>query len=180
MGKSRSKNRKFVATVEKFTTNTETAMLLVKRGVAKEMFKRIIERTPIWFDGDPNHPPGQTRGNWSASQSRPSESVLQRTDKSGEATIAAMEKVVDKVFEGKSVFLANSVSHIFILEDGGYPKSVERGSWNPTTKAYEKRSTGGWSNSLLRLGPAGMVKVTLTEFEDIVNMMTRKYKVSIS
>lgn len=178
MGRSANKNKKFVTTVEKFAEVTEASMGLVKRYVAKEMFRRIIERTPIWMEGDPNHPPGLTKGNWSASQNRPTTAILNRVDSTGEATIAAMEKVVDKVFEGKSIFLSNSTPHIQILEDGGYPKSVEKGSWNPTTRTYEKRSTGGWSNQLL-IGPAGMVKITLAEFEDIVNMAARKYKVNI-
>ena len=172
-------NRKFVATVTKFATVTSSHMLIVKKQVAKEMFRRVINRTPLWREDDPDHPPGKTKGNWSASNGRPTEKKLARTDPSGQVTLAAMEKVVDAALAGKSVYLSNSSDHIFVLEEGKYPIGGN-GSWNKVTKQYEKRSTGGWSNQLLPLGPSGMVRITISEFEEIVNKITRKYKVRIS
>lgn len=171
-------NSKFIADVTKWVNITDSTMMVVKKQVAKEMFRRVINRTPLWREGDPAHPQGKTKGNWSASNGRPTEKKLARIDPSGQTTLAAMEKVVDRALAGKSVYLSNSSDHIFVLEDGKYPIGG-KGSWDKVTREYEKRSTGGWSNQLLSFGPAGMVKVTVSEFEDIVNMVTRKFKVRV-
>lgn len=172
-------NAKFVATVKKWAEVTEDHMLIVKRQVAKEMFRRVINRTPLWRDDDPNHPPGKTKGNWTASSGRPTTKELKRVDPSGQITIKAMEKVVDKILAGKSAFLSNTSEYIFVLEYGKYPVGG-RGSWNDKTRDYEKRSTGGWSNQLLQFSAQGMVRISVSEFEEIVNKITRKYKVRIS
>ena len=173
MGKGDATNAKFIATINSFTAETINMSIKVKQEIAKELFRRIINRTPI---GIPNlDHTGDTKGNWTASKNKPSSAILKRIDPTGDATIAAIERVVDGWMEGKSVFLANSSPNIEVLEDGGYIKSPEKGTWNPNIGDYEIRSQGGYSKQ----APNGFVKVSLTEFESIVDMVARKHKVTI-
>lgn len=167
---------KFAVTVKKFAEATEASMLLVKRQIAKDLFTKIIQRTPIWKLDDF---PGTAKANWVASKGKPITKILTNLDPLGEATIAAMMIVVNKALAGESIYLSNSVPYIRVLEDGKFPIGGN-GTWNKTTQSFEKRSEGGWSTQLTPLGPAGMVKVSLSEFQELVDKATRKYKVSVS
>lgn len=176
---ARRQNAKWVKNIQKFAEVVPHNANEIKKEIAKELFTRVINRTPTFAIDDPSHPPGTAKGNWGATKNRPSSNIRKRVDSQGQRTIAAMETVVDKLLAGEPVFLSNSVPYIRKLEDGGYPNPVKLGTWDPVSKQYKKLSTGGWSNQLIPFGPAGMVKITLTEFEEIANSVLRKYRVNM-
>jgi len=165
-------SKKFIADIEKFGEAVEASSELVKREVARNLFTKIIDRTPIWFL---HEDPGGTKGAWRPSNGRPITAFINRKDPSGEAVKKIMEQVIARSKAGKSIYLTNASKHIFVLEDGKFPIGG-KGSWNSITQQFEKRSEGGYST---QLKGAGMVKISLSEFEEIVARAVRKYRVKI-
>lgn len=88
---------------------------------------------------------GRARGNWQTDVGRMPDGVTERDDKSGAA--ASKETIINTAdFKlGQPIFLINNLPYIRRLEDGS------------STQA-----------------PAGMVKVTVNEFEREVNRQARK------
>lgn len=98
--------------VRRFASQTNESEKLVIRRIAIECFKRIILGTPV------NE--GLARGNWQASTITPKEGVLERKDKSGSATIAAMISEVS-VWTPKDdlpAFITNNLPYIKRLNEG--------------------------------------------------------------
>lgn len=164
-------NKEFVADISKFTTKTENRILDARKTMAYDIFSRVIDRTPIWFyweDGS-----GNTKYNWQCTVGTLSTRVLKGVDnKKGTVTKKRMQKVVENVQGDETIYFSNSVPWIFNLEDGLYPKSVSKGSWNSRTKKYEVRTVGGFSTQ----APKGMVKLTLAEYPNIYKRAIRTAK----
>ena len=64
-------------------------------------------------------------------------------------------------------YFVNNVPWILKLENGGYPKSPKKGTYVGKGQ-YEIRSSGGFSIQ----APAGMVKVSVAEYESILKSMS--------
>ena len=91
---------------------------------------------------------GTARGNWMATINSPSKELNEKVkDKSGAKAIGLAKRTAEKAKLGNRIYLINNLPYIKPLEDG---HSDQR--------------------------PAGMVKVTVTEFENIVNANARKNK----
>lgn len=90
---------------------------------------------------------GTARGNWQMGVNKIPVGVLDTTDKSGAKTIETVNAEIGKFKLGDSLFLINNLPYIGALEDG---HSDQR--------------------------PAGMVKVSIVEYQAIVKRNARKYK----
>lgn len=163
-----NKNDKFLSDVIGFTIKAERITNDVRKFIAYEMFSRVVDRTPIYFSYEPTS--GNTKFNWQCTLGKPSTRILKGTDQTGKTTKDRMKKVLDIVKGDETIYFANSVPHILILEDGLYPKSVSKGSYNKQTGKYEIRSSGGYS----KMAPTGMVKVTVLAFSSVSKSAIKK------
>lgn len=82
---------------------------------------------------------GRARGNWQVTFEAPATSAIDKIDPSGARTIAIGADVLGDAKAGKTIFLVNNLP-------------------------YSERLETGWSKQ----APAGIVNVTVAEFEDIV------------
>lgn len=165
---ARGYNDQFVIDIQKFATKSINSTNDTRKFIAAEIFEKVIDRTPIHFETLPTS--GNTKFNWTCTINTISTRVLKGVDQTGDATKARMMKVLERATGDDTIYFSNSVSWIFQIEDGLYPKNPVLGSWNPQTNKYEIRSSGGFS----KLAPQGMVKVTLAEYPDIYRRAIRK------
>lgn len=139
--------------IEKFRKKTEKKMNKTFRGTALSLFSKIILRTPV---GNPSqwetkYPPkgyvgGRLRANWQASINSPKSGELDRIDESGGSTIADANSATAKAKIGDSLFMVNNLPYAQAIENG------------------HSRSQA----------PAGMVRVTIAEFQKTVRAEARK------
>ncbi|WP_018527495.1 hypothetical protein [Alkalispirochaeta alkalica] len=87
---------------------------------------------------------GRARGNWQASTGSPIETEIERADPDGGATIEEAIPVIEGwEVENVAIYLSNNVPYIVPLEDGHSDQA-----------------------------PHGMVKITLAEFDEILEAVT--------
>ena len=165
---ARGYNKEFVSDIEKFKKKSEDTVNDARRFMAYSLFKKIIDRTPVYFEWTQNA--GNAKNNWTCSINTLVTTVNSGTDKKGSVTKARVAKVLKQVQGDDDIYFSNSVSQIFMLEDGLYPKNVSKGSWNSQTKKFEIRSIGGFSKQ----APKGMVKLSLVEFPNIYKRSIKK------
>ena len=131
---------------EKAQGNTEK----VVRKVGIDLFSKTVERTPVgnpdnWASPAPaGYVGGRARANWNCSIGSPSLSTSPMTDKGGEVTKARIKNTLHDWKEG-DLYLMNSLPYIRRLEYDGWSKQA----------------------------PAGMVRITVTEFQTFVDAATR-------
>jgi hypothetical protein len=143
----------------------------VRRGYAFEIFKRVVQRTPV--------DTGLARGNWLPSTGSPSEAVTDTKDKSGNKTIQNIKAVVEQAKGDEPLFLVNNLPYIEKLEYGRYPKNPKHGG---KTKEYTRKdgtkvgglpkTVNGWS----RQAPSGMVGTVLSQAEQIFKNVVNAVK----
>lgn len=120
---------------------------------------RIIEDSPI---GIPNSersgrkPQGNFRHNWQIARKQ-SNRVLSGSSKKG--FDYASGQIRNKLKNGGELFLFNNSPQARVIEYGGYPNPVKKGTYRKG-RGYEKRSSGGFS----RQAPQGMVRKNLAGF----------------
>jgi hypothetical protein len=120
---------------------------------------RIIEDSPI---GIPNaeryttKPQGNFRHNWQIAK-KTSNRVLSGSSKKG--FDYASGKIRSKLMNGGSLYLFNNSPQARVIEYGGYPNPVKKGTYRKG-RGYEKRSSGGFS----RQAPQGIVRKNLAGF----------------
>lgn len=102
----------FSFAMSRFASQTKEKEKIVIRRIAIEVFKRIILGTPV--------DEGTARGNWQASTITPKEGVLERKDKTGSATIAAMRAEVSgwTPKDDLPAFITNNLPYIQRLNEG--------------------------------------------------------------
>ncbi len=105
---------------------------LVIRKVAIDMYSRVIQRSPV--------DTGRFRGNWQLTVGKEPTGNVDRTDKTGSATVAEGTKAVAKFEAGPDIFIVNNLPYGSRLE-------------------YE-----GWSKQ----APAGMVRITVAEYQGLI------------
>ena len=131
---------------------------LIARNVMLDLFYKVINKSPVAYppnwqsvkDWEVRKAAGTTkakspaygyvggtfRGNWNASIGTVDKSVSETKDKSGALTRTKVKAVIDSFsFDGKSIFLANSLPYAIRLEYDSWSKQA----------------------------PAGMVRLSLTE-----------------
>ena len=147
----------FALDIRKFAEKAKANTDDVIAGTCLDLSRRVILRTPV--------DSGQARWNWQASISSPKTGVLKsKLDEGSSAKapnpstasdrrISQISSVVDKA-SGNIFFLTNNMPYINKLEFGGYP--------SPSTSG---KTSSGYSTQ----APSGMVRVTIREFQSIVD-----------
>ena len=151
----------FSSDIGKFRQKVEKVSTDIFRGTVLDIFSRVVKRTPVgnpstwdnpglWrslgFVGE-GYVGGQLRGNWQIQINTKPKGEIDNKDKSGAKAIRLGSGTINKAKLGDTIFLINNLPYAGVIEDG--------------------RS---------KQAPAGMVKVTVTEFENIVNANARKNK----
>lgn len=127
----------------------------VRRAFLYALYSSIVGRTPV--------DTGRARGNWQVSAGSPRTRVLRRTLRGPMPENAMPEPSGDE-----PMYIANNLPYISVLEFGGYPDPVKRGTRTGRGR-YERRSERGFS----RQAPQGMVGVTLAGADRLLEAAVR-------
>jgi hypothetical protein len=136
--------------VKKFNKKVEKTATKIFRGTALELFVRIIKRTPVgnpslWASGAPaGYVGGRLRGNWQVDINKSPDEQLDTIDASGTAPIANAATKMQRAKLGDTIHITNNLDYAEAVEDGHSSQA-----------------------------PAGMVKVTTTEFKNIVKSKSK-------
>lgn len=143
----------FSLDISAFARKAQGRMDLVVRKIALDLFRRIILRTPVgnpdlWESpAPPGYVGGRARANWHVDIGRMSPRVLKSIDKTGEITTARATAALRNAKAGVSIFIINNLPYIIPLERG-------------------------WSSQ----APAGMVAVTIREYQAVVRRAAEQAK----
>ena len=167
-----SDNEEAIRTVELFLDNSLKSANRIFKEAAKEVFIRVVDQTPTFFEHEPSS--GNTKANWNASVGSPDRSYAPTAaDYSGDTTKSNIRGVIQrtKVDGNTTFYLSNSSPSLPSLELGLYPNPPFLGSWNTLTQTYEIRSRNGYSLQ----APQGIVGVTALQWPEIVSDMIARY-----
>lgn len=131
------------AEIEKGKARTNKTL----RGLVVKFWGNTINTTPLGI----GKRRGRARGSWIVGESVTSETGTPNKKKNGERYVA--ERLPKKLL-GKKVFLFSSNPYINVLEFGGYPDPVKKGTF-VKGKGFEIRSANGFS----RQAPKGMARI---------------------
>lgn len=99
---------------------------------------------------------GVHRNSWKLSVGVPSNATTTSKSKTGASSIRQLAKMPAVVL-GKKIYFTNNAPAINILEYGGFPTPVKRGSYIKSSKSYEILSIRGFSKQ----APSGWVRAAL-------------------
>jgi len=142
----------FQTDIEKWAAKAIGGIKTVVKCVRFKVVNDVIFNTPV--------DTGRARGNWQASIGAPIAGFTDKEDKAGQATVTAGIAIAsDNV--GSDFYIVNNLPYIRVLEYGGYPVPVKRGTYNKQKGVWEIRSEGGFSKQ----APQGIVRVTVRNVE---------------
>ena len=95
---------------------------------------------------------------------------LNKTDKTGANTIAAITTKALSIKDWSIFTLTNNLIYGPLIEFGGYPTPVMLGTYNKSTKSYEVLSDGGYSKQ----APQGVLRTNIKRFNMILEAQARK------
>jgi len=139
------------------------------KNAAKEVARKLVDRTPRYFDEYPES--GNTIANWNITFDGSEDSSYNETiadfDRNDTKSDLVAAIQTEKLMDDATITFSNSSPGIKSLEFGLYPNPPKMGSYNKYSlkeDKYEKRSSGGFS----RQAPQGIVGVTAMEWTAIV------------
>jgi hypothetical protein len=120
----------------------------------------IITSTPVHFkDG------GRLRNNWFLSVGSPEYRTSLIASKQGASSMAQIGQMPDVVI-GKKIYFTNNLPYANVVEYGGYPKNVKRGT-RVGKGQYQKLSSGGYSKQ----APSGMVRINMVKLQNGIKQL---------
>lgn len=137
----------FALDIAKFAEKAGANVTTVVRKVSIDTLAKVVDRTPVGNPDNWKNPPpagyvgGRLRANWNVSLGNPDLSTSTDTDKGGVATVAKGRSRLSRADATQDIYIMNSLPYVRRIE-------------------YE-----GWSSQ----APAGMVRVTVAEFQTLVN-----------
>lgn len=115
------------------------------RGVYFAGLANIIQQTPA--------DTGRARNNWFLSVGAPSNKTTSSSSIGGGNSLSQAAKMPRDVLNN-TIFFTNNLPYIGILEYGGFPSPVEKGSYIKRSKSFEVLSINGFSKQ----APDGWVR----------------------
>lgn len=100
----------FAASLDKVARQVPQKANQIKRKVALQVLNGVVLRTPV--------DTGRAKGNWQATLEAPATVVLDRLDKTGQATIAEGQTVIGQAQPGQDIWITNNLPYIGRLERG--------------------------------------------------------------
>lgn len=125
-----------------------------------ETTEEIKVRTPV--------DTGRARANWFVTKNRTTDKTVKRTKDNPSQNVGKFSGDI----WGNTFYISNNLPYIGVLEYGGYPKSVKKGSYNRKRKKYQIRSSNGFSKQ----APSGMVGISLMKFDSRLKANLKRYK----
>ena len=126
------------------------------RGVYLAGLKNIVQETPA--------DKGRARNNWFLSVTAPSNKTTTSASIGGGASLSQASKMPKRVL-GKKIFFTNNLPYIGILEYGGFPKPVKKGS--RINGRYQKLSRNGYSLQ----APRGWVRINIKRMQSKIKKL---------
>ncbi len=139
------------------------------RGIYFAGLQDIIQQTPTGLTRSETgraSTSGTTRNGWRLTLNEPSSQKIKTASKNGAKSFQQLNKMPHYVL-GKKIFFTNNADHINVLEYGGYPKNVKKGS-RLKDGSYIKLSRGGYSKPV---APNGWVRVTIKLMEQKIGSL---------
>lgn len=142
----------FALSLAAFAKEAPEAARTVVRKVSIDVLTKVVQRTPV---GNPSlwksKPPagyvgGRLRANWHTTFGAPSFKVTTERDQIGAATIARGTSTIQRAYGEMDIYITNSLPYAIPVEYGHSQKQA----------------------------PAGMVRVTVTEFQSFVDARARE------
>lgn len=124
----------------------------VVRKVAIDVTKNVVIKTPV--------DTGRARANWNVQIDQPDYTTTAETDTSGDGTVGKAVSTLQDYRAGPAIWITNGLPYISTLEYGGYP--------NPP-KNDSGKTSGGYSIQ----APAGMVRITVAEYQRFVDQAVK-------
>lgn len=109
----------FTADLSKFKTKTGVQTNAVIRRVAYDLFRRVIQKTPV--------DTGRARANWLPAVGEIPTGTTDETDKSGAMAKGAARASVQNFEAGGVIYLANNLPYIGALENGHSERQAPAG-----------------------------------------------------
>jgi len=135
----------------------------MNKGVKAVYFRglsEVIERTPVHIkDG------GRLKNNWFLSVSTPYNASTLIAHEKGANSFMQLGRI-PKMVLGKKIYFTNNLVYAPIVEYGGYPLNVKRGTYIGGGK-YQKLSAGGYS----RQAPSGMARIALNNMQRYIKQI---------
>lgn len=148
---------RFTLDVNEFVdTTAPEAVALATRKLTLQGLTKVVFRTPVLT--------GRARGNWQVTLDAPASGEIGIIDSNGAATVERGLGVIATIGAFARAFITNNVPYILVLEHGGYPLEVRRGTRVRGSRParYAVRSQAGFSKQ----APQGMVELTVLELRD--------------
>jgi hypothetical protein len=115
---------------------------------------------------------GRARSSWNVSVGQPDTSVPPISSGRRAGTnggIRDAQASMRTLGPFQTVWVTSSLPYMEVLEFGGYPNPVKRGSWDKRLRQYVVKSSGGFSKQ----APRGMVRITVQGVLDALQGVTR-------
>lgn len=151
---------KFNNLIEKAYTNGNNAL----KGVYFSGLSQMVSQTPA--------DKGIARNGWFLSTGTPSQGT--RTSKSKKGTASRRQiSLMPKYVLNERVYFTNNVPYIGVLEYGGFPSPVKKGSYIKKSKSFEILSINGFSKQVVVLGntPTGWVRANLIKMKNKIRLL---------
>ena len=120
--------------------------------------RAIIEQTP--------RDEGRAINNWFLTSRQPSTQTRGK-NKAGTASQKSAATMSRNVLN-KTFYFTNNLPYIHVLEYGGYPTPVKKGTYNKRTKTYEIRSIDGFSR---QVAPKGWVRAVVIRMQNAIRKL---------
>ncbi len=144
--------------VEQMLTNYEQTANDNIKGVYLSGLTNIVAGTPA--------DSGRARNGWFLSVGAPSNSTESSNNKTGSNSFSQISRMPQSVL-GKKIFYTNNTSYIGVLEYGGFPSPVKKGSYIKRSKSYQILSINGFSKQ----APSGWVRSTLIKMQNKIRSL---------
>jgi len=128
------------------------------RGVYLAGLSNIVQETPA--------DSGRARNNWFLSVNAPSSKTTTSASIGGGGSLSQASKMPANVL-GKKLYFTNNLPYIGVLEYGGYPSPVKKGSYIKRSKSYEILSINGYSKQ----APNGWVRANLIRMQNKIRSL---------
>jgi hypothetical protein len=128
------------------------------RGVYLAGLKNIVQDTPA--------DSGRARNNWFLSVGAPSNKITTSSSVGGVGSLSQASKMPKDVLNN-TIFFTNNLPYIGVLEYGGFPSPVEKGSYIKRSKSFEILSINGFSKQ----APNGWVRKTVIQMQNKIRSL---------
>lgn len=109
---------------------------------------------------------GRARNNWFLSVGAPSNKVTSSASVGGGGSLSQVAKMPKDVIHNK-IFFTNNLPYIGVLEYGGFPSPVKKGSYIKRSKSFEILSINGFSKQR----PDGWVRKNIIRMQNKIRAL---------